>query len=81
MGQRETVFDLSDFERDVLLIDGSTIHLRPIKPSDADALQKFFERLSRRSRYLRFHHLRPHVNDEETRHLTDVEYRKASLLV
>jgi acetate---CoA ligase (ADP-forming) len=76
MSQRKTAFDLAAFERDVLLIDGSTVHLRPIRPSDADALQQFFKRLSPRSRYLRFHHPRPRVSDEELRRFTEVDYRR-----
>ena len=40
---------------DVILRDGSTLRLRPPSAADADALVAFFERLSPRSRYLRFH--------------------------
>src|SRR5215468_5674332 len=40
---------------DVILRDGSTLRLRPPLASDADALLVFFEQLSDRSRYLRFH--------------------------
>jgi RimJ/RimL family protein N-acetyltransferase len=43
---------------DVILRDGSTLRLRPPRRSDADALVAFFERLSERSRYQRFHGLR-----------------------
>jgi acetate---CoA ligase (ADP-forming) len=40
---------------DVILRDGSTLRLRAPLASDADSLLDFFERLSDRSRYLRFH--------------------------
>src|SRR4051812_9181717 len=40
---------------DVILRDGSTLRLRPPVAVDAPALVAFFERLSPRSRYLRFH--------------------------
>lgn len=40
---------------DVILRDGSTLRLRPPAPADAEALRCFFEGLSERSRYLRFH--------------------------
>jgi acetyl coenzyme A synthetase (ADP forming)-like protein len=40
---------------DVILRDGSTLRLRAPLESDADELLGFFERLSDRSRYLRFH--------------------------
>jgi acyl-CoA synthetase (NDP forming)/RimJ/RimL family protein N-acetyltransferase len=41
-------------EADVVLRDGSTAHVRPVRPSDADALTTLFTGLSERSRYLRF---------------------------
>ena len=40
---------------DVLLADGTTLRLRPPAEADLPALRSFFERLSARSRYLRFH--------------------------
>jgi acetyl coenzyme A synthetase (ADP forming)-like protein len=40
---------------DVILRDGSTLRLRPPRPSDEQALVDFFEALSERSLYLRFH--------------------------
>jgi acetyl coenzyme A synthetase (ADP forming)-like protein len=40
---------------DVILRDGSTLRLRAPLPDDADAMLEFFESLSERSRYLRFH--------------------------
>ncbi len=43
---------------DVVLRDGGTLRLRPPRPDDRDALLEFFERLSDRSRYLRFHGIR-----------------------
>ncbi|HEY2372117.1 MAG TPA: GNAT family N-acetyltransferase [Gaiellaceae bacterium] len=43
---------------DVILRDGSTLRLRTPGPSDEAALVDFFESLSDRSRYLRFHGIR-----------------------
>ena len=43
---------------DVVLRDGGTLRLRPPGPEDRDGLVEFFERLSDRSRYLRFHGVR-----------------------
>ena len=42
------------WEADVVLADGGTVHLRPIVPSDADALVAFHGKLSGRTRYLRY---------------------------
>ena len=41
-------------QADVVLRDGSTASIRPVQPSDAAALLRFFESLSEESRYLRF---------------------------
>jgi RimJ/RimL family protein N-acetyltransferase len=43
-----------EWEADVVLRDGSTTHLRPIRPDDADALQRFHMAQSERSVYYRF---------------------------
>jgi acetyl coenzyme A synthetase (ADP forming)-like protein len=40
---------------DVILRDGGTLRLRPPRNEDADALIRFFDALSERSFYLRFH--------------------------
>lgn len=42
------------WEADVVLRDGGTAHVRPIRPDDAAALQAFHVRQSERSTYLRF---------------------------
>ena len=41
------------FEADVVLTDGGTVLIRPIRPDDRDALARFHERLSPESVYLR----------------------------
>ena len=43
--------------RDVILRDGTTLRLRPPTAADVDALVSFFQGLSVRSRFLRFHGL------------------------
>ena len=37
-----------------MLRDGSTVHVRPVRHGDREALKKFLERLSADSRSLRF---------------------------
>ncbi len=46
-------------EGDVVLRDGSTVHVRPIRQDDEERLLAFFQSLSVQSRRLRFflHHL------------------------
>ena len=58
---------------DVVLTDGTTIHIRPIAPTDASALVAFHERQSSESIYFRFFSPRPRLSDEEVRHLTTVD--------
>jgi acetyl coenzyme A synthetase (ADP forming)-like protein len=50
-----TVVETIRDEVDVILRDGGTLRLRPPGPRDAEALVEFFEGLSERSLYLRFH--------------------------
>lgn len=58
---------------DVVLADGSTTHVRPIVPEDADAIMAFHERQSRESIYFRFFSPRPRLSEADVRHLTTVD--------
>ena len=51
--------DLSDWEADVVLSDGGTVHFRPVRPDDADRLVAFHGRLSPETIYFRFFSPRP----------------------
>ena len=42
------------WETDVILADGGSAHLRPVRPADAPSLRSLYESLSEESRYLRF---------------------------
>jgi acetyl coenzyme A synthetase (ADP forming)-like protein len=64
----------SQYEVDVLLKDGSTVHMRPVREEDAPALRALFERLSPRSLYLRYHRAVREVSEPEVRRFTDVDY-------
>jgi hypothetical protein len=48
-------------EADVVLRDGSTVHVRPARPSDARATKLLLTGLSDRSRWLRFFSAFPNV--------------------
>ena len=54
---------VSPRECDVVLRDGTTVHLRPLVPSDAAALDRFFESLSEDSVHFRFFGLGPARRD------------------
>lgn len=62
------------WEADVVLSDGGTAHLRPIRPGDAELLRVFHSRLSPESIYYRFFSPRPKLTDREIEHFTSVDY-------
>jgi acyl-CoA synthetase (NDP forming)/GNAT superfamily N-acetyltransferase len=63
------------WEADVVASDGGVVHLRPILPSDADALVAFHDRLSDRTRYLRYFGAHPHLSPREVERFTVVDHR------
>ena len=65
---------------DVILRDGSTLRLRAPGRDDAGALIAFFERLSERSRYLRFHGIR-HVDAALVEHFLDPDWVDRGALI
>jgi acyl-CoA synthetase (NDP forming)/RimJ/RimL family protein N-acetyltransferase len=63
-----------EWEADVLLADGGVAHLRPIRPSDADRLVAFYERVSPESKYLRFFVPYPRLSNRDVKRFTEVDY-------
>ena len=63
-----------EWEADILLADGGVAHLRPIRPSDADRLVAFYERVSPESKYLRFFAAYPRLSDRDVKRFTEVDY-------
>ncbi|MEW6470835.1 MAG: GNAT family N-acetyltransferase [Actinomycetota bacterium] len=70
-----------EFEADVVLSDGGTVLIRPIRPDDAPALARFHQRLSPESVYLRYFSPHPHLSEAELSFLTTVDYRWRMALV
>ncbi|MFE3454658.1 GNAT family N-acetyltransferase [Nonomuraea sp. NPDC059194] len=62
------------WEADVVLADGGTAHVRPIRPADADRLRAFYSRLSAESIYFRYFGPRPRLSDKEVAFFTNVDY-------
>ena len=62
------------WEADIALRDGSAAHLRPILPTDADALQDFHQRQSEHSRYLRFFAPMPKLSRRDLERFTHVDH-------
>jgi acyl-CoA synthetase (NDP forming)/GNAT superfamily N-acetyltransferase len=66
--------DPATFLRDVVLIDGTTLRLRPSKPEDREQIERFHnESLSDTSAYMRFLGLRPHLSEAFIDSLTDFQ--------
>ncbi|HEY4417913.1 MAG TPA: GNAT family N-acetyltransferase, partial [Pseudonocardia sp.] len=62
------------WEADVVASDGGIVHLRPILPSDADALVRFHASLSERTRYLRFFGHYPRISPRDLERFTHVDH-------
>lgn len=69
------------WEADVVLRDGSTTHVRPIRPSDAEALQAFHVGQSERSTYLRFFANLDRLSDRDLARFTVVDHSDRVALV
>lgn len=63
------------WEADVVASDGGIVHLRPILPSDADALLDFHSKLSDRTRYLRYFGPYPRISARDLERFTVVDHR------
>ncbi|WP_331272273.1 bifunctional acetate--CoA ligase family protein/GNAT family N-acetyltransferase [Motilibacter aurantiacus] len=64
----------SQWEADVLLKDGGTAHLRPIRPDDADRLHAFHNAQSEESVYFRFFAAYPRLSDRDVHRFTHVDH-------
>src|SRR5436309_10849336 len=69
------------WEADVVLADGGTVHLRPIRPDDADALVALHERLSEQTRYFRFFGPYPHLSQRDIQRFTVVDHDRRVAIV
>ena len=67
-------------EGDVVLRDGSTVHVRPVRPDDGAAILDFLRRLSPESRAQRFQTAAPDLEGVVAR-ATDVDWRDRSGLL
>ena len=65
---------LDKYKTAVILKDGSTLHLRPIRQDDEEKLLAFFYRMSPHTIYLRFHHVLTDMPREEARRFCTVDY-------
>jgi acetyl coenzyme A synthetase (ADP forming)-like protein len=71
----------AEWESDVVLTDGGTVHLRPIRPDDAAGLLGLFARLSSESIYMRFFSPVQAPTEQQLHHFTHVDYDSRMALV
>ena len=69
------------WEADVVLRDGSVAHLRPITPSDVDAVHRFHAGQSAESIYMRFFAPLRQLSDRDVTRFTNVDYHDRVALV
>ena len=71
----------SQWESDVVLIDGGTAHLRPIRADDIEQIRSLHGRLSPQSIYYRFFSPLPTLPEAQLHRLVEVDYRDRFALV
>jgi acyl-CoA synthetase (NDP forming)/GNAT superfamily N-acetyltransferase len=71
----------SHWESDVVLADGGTLHVRPIRPDDGDRMVAFHGRQSSESIYFRFFSPHPTLSPRELERLTVVDYEDRMVFV
>jgi acyl-CoA synthetase (NDP forming)/RimJ/RimL family protein N-acetyltransferase len=64
----------AEWDADVVLSDGGTARVRPIRPDDGPRMLQFHARQSPESIYFRYFTPHPHLSDDEVCHLVNVDY-------
>ena len=62
------------WEADVLLRDGRTAHLRPVRPDDKQLMVEFYSRVSDESKYYRFFTPMPTLSEKDLHRFTHVDH-------
>ena len=70
----------SDTESDIILRDGTTVRLRPVRENDAERVLALFRQLSERSLYYRFM-AAPRIDLAEARRIATIDYESQMVLV
>ncbi|MFC7545508.1 GNAT family N-acetyltransferase [Plantactinospora sp. GCM10030261] len=70
-----------DRSADVLLTDGTTVHLRQIRPADAPAIVAMHSRFSERTRYLRYFSPYPRIPERDLARFVTVDHRDREAFV
>jgi acyl-CoA synthetase (NDP forming)/GNAT superfamily N-acetyltransferase len=70
-----------DRSADVLLSDGTTVHLRRIEPADADGIVAFHSRMSERTRYFRYFTPYPRIPERDLERFVNVDHAEREAFV
>src|SRR5262245_58239273 len=68
-------------DADVLLSDGAAVHIRPIRPEDADSIVAMHSRFSERTRYLRYFSPYPRIPERDLVRFVNVDHHDREALV
>lgn len=69
------------WEAEVVLHDGDTVHVRPIRPEDGTRLENFYQGVSPRAKHLRFLSSMPSLSEDYITRLTHIDYHDRVVLV
>src|SRR5689334_23696591 len=72
---------MTDRAADVLLSDGATVHIRPIRPDDADRIVALHSRFSERTRYLRYFSAYPRIPPRDLERFVNVDHHAREAFV
>ncbi len=70
-----------DYAADALLRDGTSVHIRAIRPDDRGEIARGFAELSPEAVYFRFFRVKQRLTDAELRHFTQLDFVRAAALV
>ena len=70
-----------DYAADGILRDGTSVHIRAIRPGDRDELVRGFAELSREAVYFRFFRVKQRLTEEELRAFTELDFTARGALV
>lgn len=73
--------DPHDWSFDAVLKDGGVVRVRPIEPTDGDALQDMVRHMGREALYNRFFRVKVELTEEEIEHFTKVDYESRMAFV
>ncbi len=71
----------SQWEREIVLRDGSAVDVRPVRPEDEPLFEEFFQRVSSDDMRLRFFTPHPDLSHRFLARLTQIDYARAMAFV